>query len=112
MFTFIVSLLMFVSKHKGKLRKLDWNGVIIKELRKVFKRHHMKPLKMPPGDGLKERNAPWKQWFDEAYKRGVHTELPPDILNKAIARFSKAYTGILYISSQQLVPYSIHSFLS
>lgn len=68
--------------------------MIIKELRKVFKKNHMKPLKKMSTNG-KEENAPWREWFDEAMKRGAHTQLPEDILAKALARYPiQPHTGI------------------
>lgn len=63
-------------------RKIDWNGVIIKELRKVFKSAHMKPMKKMSTNG-KEENAPWREWFAAAVDKGVENQLPPDILKKA-----------------------------
>lgn len=78
-------------------RKIDWNGVIIKELRKVFKTAHMKPLKKMSTNG-KEENAPWREWFAAASDRGVETQLPPDILKKARERYPlPPQNGMIFI---------------
>ena len=53
----------------------------------------MKPLKKISVNG-KEENAPWREWFDEAVVRGAHTQLPEDILAKALARYPvQPHTG-------------------
>lgn len=86
----------FSSFDLQKRKKVDWNGVIITELRKVYKRNHMKPLKKMSMNG-KEENAPWRDWFDAAMARGVHTQLPEDILTKAMARYPiNPHTGISF----------------
>jgi hypothetical protein len=63
----------------------------------VFKASNIKPLKITSKFG-KEENAPWREWFSKAVEKGVHVQLPEDILKQALQRYPMTmHNGIFLV---------------